>query len=83
MMANIVVEVKRKFKGSRSGIDEKENKFFDRVSKQNPKTYDDKEDLMLLEEWIQQMENIFDMVEVLDNKCVTIKAFYLTGRADI
>jgi len=56
----------------------KENKFFDQVVKQNPKTYDGKEDVVLLEEWIRQMEKIFDVAEVPNNKCVTIGAFYST-----
>jgi len=29
------------------------------------------------------MEKIFDVVEVPDNKCVTIGAFYFTRQADI
>jgi len=52
-MAKIVAKVTRKLKGSGSGKGEKENKLLDWVSKQNPKTYDGKEDSVLLEEWIR------------------------------
>ena len=59
-------KVTKEVTGSGSDKDKKENKFFDWVTKQNPKTYDSKEGPVLLEEWIRQMENIYD-VEVLDN----------------
>ena len=38
---------------------------------------------MLLEEWIRQMEKIFNVVEVPENRRINIGAFYLTGQADI
>ena len=38
---------------------------------------------MLLKEWVRQMEKIFDVVEVPDNGCVDIGAFYLTAQANI
>ena len=50
LMATIVAEVTKKLKGLGSGKDEHENKFFDRVVKWNPTTYDGKEDPALLEE---------------------------------
>jgi len=31
----------------------KENKLFDRVAKRNPKVYEEKEDSVILEEWIR------------------------------
>jgi len=37
------------------------------------------EDPVLLEDWIRQMEKIFDVVEVPDNGCIDIGAFYLIG----
>jgi len=64
-MAKIIAEVTKKLKGSWSDKDEKENEFFDWVTKWNPKTYDGKEDVVLLKEWITQMKNIFDVVEFL------------------
>ena len=83
LMAKIVAEVTKKLKGLGSGKDEQENKFFDRVAKRNPKTYDGKEDPMLLKECVRQMENIFDVMKVPDNRRINIRAFYLTGQADI
>ena len=44
LMAKIVAEVIRKLQGSGSGKYKKENKFFDQVTKWNPKTYDGKDD---------------------------------------
>ena len=38
---------------------------------------------MILEEWIRQMEKIFDVVKVSDNKRINIRTFYLSGRADM
>ena len=63
--------------------DEQENKYFDRVAKRNPKTYGGKKGLVLVEEWVRQMEKIFDVVGVPDNRRVNIGAFYLIGQADI
>jgi len=83
MLANIVAEVTQKLKNSDFKEDEKGNKYFERVAKQNPKTYDGKEDPIILEEWVRQMEKIFDVVEVPDDKRVSIGAFYLSGQADI
>ena len=83
LMAKIVAEVTKKLKGSESKGGKQGNKFFDRVAKRNPKTYDGKEDPMLLEEWVRQMEKIFDVVEVPDDRRINIGAFYLTGHADI
>jgi len=83
LMAKIVIEVTKKLKGSSSRKDEQENKFFDRVAKRNPKTYDGKEDPVLLEEWVRHMEKIFNVMEVPDNRHVNIGAFYLIGQADI
>ena len=37
--------------------------------------YKGKEDPMILEEWIRQMEKIFDVVEVLDHKHINIGPF--------
>jgi len=82
-MARIVTEVTKKLKGSSFEKVEKENKFFDRVAKRNPKTYDGKEDPVVLEEWIRQQEKIFDAVKIPDNKPVIIGVFYLSGQANI
>ena len=38
---------------------------------------------MGLEEWIQGIEEIFTVVEVLEDKKVNIRTFYLTVEADI
>jgi len=83
LLAKIVAEVTQKLKNSDSKEDRKGNKHFERVAKQNPKTYDGKEDPIILEEWVRQMEKIFDVVEVPDDKRVSIGAFYLSGQADI
>ena len=80
-MARIVAEITMKLNGFGSDKDEKENKFFDWVTKQNPKTFNGKEDALLLEEWIRQMEKIFVDVKVLDNRRVSIGGLlsYQTG----
>ena len=83
VLVKIVAEVTKTLKGSGSGKDEQENKFFDKVVKRNPRTYGGREDPVLLEEWIRQMEKIFDVVEVPENRRINIGAFYLTGQADI
>jgi len=45
--------------------------------------YEGNEDLMILQEWIRQVEKIFDVVEVPDNKHINIGAFYLSGTTDM
>ena len=79
LLAKIVAKVTQKLKNADSKADRKGNKHFERVAKQNPKTYDGKEDPIILEEWVRQMEKIFDVVEVPDGKRVSIGAFYLSG----
>ena len=78
-MAKIVAEITKKLKGCCLENGEKENKFFGKVTKQNPKTHDSKEDPMSLEEWIRYTKKISDVMEVFDNKYVTTGAFYITG----
>jgi len=38
---------------------------------------------MILEGWVRQMEKIFDVVEVPNNKRVSIGGFYLIGQDEI
>jgi len=83
LMAKIMTEITKKLKEVEPEKTESETKFFDRVAKRNPKVYEGKEDPMILEEWIRQMEKIFDVVEVPDNKRIKIWTFYLSGTADI
>jgi len=45
--------------------------------------YEGKYDPVELEEWIRGMENIFAIVEVLENKKVNIGTFYLAKEANI
>jgi len=60
-----------------------ETKFSDRVTKRNPKVYEGKEDPMILGEWIRQIQKIFDVVEVTNNKRINIWTFYLSGTTDM
>jgi len=60
----------------------KDGKVADRVAWYNPKVYGGKYDPVELEEWIRGMENIFIIVEVLDEKKMNLRTFYLTGEAD-
>ena len=83
IMAKIMTEITKKLKEVEPEKPGSEVKFFDRVAKRNPKVYEGKEDPMILEEWIRQMEKIFDVVEVPDNKRINIRTFYLFGTADI
>jgi len=83
LMAKIIAEVTKKLRGLGSRKDEQENKLFDIVVKWNPRTYDGKEDPVLLEEWVRKMKKIFGILEVLDNRRVNIGAFYLTRYANI
>ena len=62
---------------------EKETKLFDQVVKRNLKVYEGKGDPVILEEWIRQMEKIFDVVEVPDSKCINIGVFYHTDLVDM
>ena len=83
LMAKIVTKITKRLKEVEPENLGSETKFFDRVAKRNPKVYEGKEDPMILEEWIRQMEKIFDVVEVPDNKCINIGAFYLSGTVDM
>ena len=46
----------------------KDNKLVDRVARRNPKMYDGNYDPIVLEEWIREMEKIFTVVEVVEEK---------------
>jgi len=78
-----VTEITKRLKEVEPEKSGSKTKFFDRVAKRNPKVYEGKEDPMILEEWIRQMEKIFDVVEVLDDKRINIGAFYLSETADM
>jgi len=64
-------------------IPPKNDKLADTIAQCNPKIYDGKYDPVGLEEWIQGIEEIFTVVEVLEDKKVNIRTFYLTVEADI
>jgi len=83
LMARIMTEITKRLKEVEPKKSGSETKFFDQVAKRNPKVYEGKEDPMILEEWIGQMEKIFDVVEVPDNKRINIGTFYLSGTADM
>ena len=83
LMAKNVIEITKRLKEVEPKKLGSETKFFDRVAKRNPKVYEGKEDLMILKEWIRQLEKIFDIVEVPDNKRINIGAFYLSRTADM
>jgi len=38
---------------------------------------------MVLEERVRQMEKIINVIEVSDNKCVLIEAFYPRGQVNV
>ena len=61
----------------------KEDKLADRIARHNPKTYDESYDPVELEEWIKSMEKIFGVIEVTEEKKVTIETFYLTREVEI
>ena len=58
----------------------KDDKLADSLARRNPNVYDEKYDLVELEEWIRGMDH---WIEVLEDKKVNIRMFYLTGEADI
>ena len=58
----------------------KEDKLADRVARCNHKTYTGNCDLVKLEEWIRRMEKIFVVIEVPEEKKITIGKFYFTGK---
>jgi len=55
----------------------KEDKLVDRVARRNPKVYDVTYDPVVLEEWIREMEKIFTVVEVPEEKEVNIGTYSL------
>jgi len=59
-----------------------EDKLVDTVARHNLKTYSGSY-LMELEEWIRRMEKIFPVIEVPEEKKVTIGTFYFTRVVDI
>jgi len=61
----------------------KEDKLADRVATRNSKNYGGSYDPVELEEWIRGMEKIFVVIEVLEEKRVNIRTFYLIREADI
>jgi len=79
LMGKIMAKVTKKLKRSWSDKGEKENDFFDWVTKQNPKTYDSKEAPVLLKEWMSPMKKDIWHSRSLDNRCVSIEVFYLIG----
>jgi len=54
-----------------------------RVARCNPKVYDGSYDPVVLEEWTRGMEKIFTVVEVPEEKKVSVGTYYLTDEADI
>ena len=77
-MARIVGELIKKLQGSSPKKVKNKNKFFDKVAEHNVKTYNRNEDPVIPEEWIKKREKIFDVMEVYDNKHMTVGVFYLT-----
>jgi len=61
----------------------KEDKLANRVAWHNLKVYDGTYHLVVLEEWIREMEKIFPVVEVPEEKKVSVGTYYLIGEADI
>jgi len=55
----------------------------DRVARCNPKVYDGSYDPVVLEEWIREMEKIFTVVEVPEEKKMNIGTYFLSGEANI
>ena len=76
-------ELTKRIPPTPSEIPPKVNKLADRATRLSPKVYNGKYNPLKLEEWIRGMENIFTVVEVLDEKKVNIRTFYLSGEADI
>ena len=60
LIEKIVTKITKRLKEVKPKKSESGTKFFDRVDKRNSKVYKGKEDPMILEEWIRQMEKIFD-----------------------
>jgi len=61
----------------------KDDTIADRVTRHNPKTYDEKYSLVELEQWIRGMEKIFVILEVPEERKVNIGTFYVTGEVDM
>ena len=61
----------------------RDDKLADSVARRNPKAYDEKYDLVKLEDSIKGMEFFFTVVEILGEKKVDIRMFYLSGELDI
>ena len=83
LLAKIEAEVIKKLESSISLRDKKEYKFSDCIANRNSRTYNSKKDPVIVEEWITQMEKIFDVIEVPNHKRITIWAFDLTEQANI
>jgi len=64
-------------------IPHKEDKLVDRVARCSPKVYEGTYCPIIFEEWIRGTEKIFIVVEVLEEKKVNIRTYYLTGKVDI
>ena len=61
----------------------KGEKIANMITRHNPKTYDGKYGTMELVEWIREMEKIFTIIEILEEKKVNIVTFYLIRKDDI
>ena len=61
----------------------KSDKLANEVARRNPKVYDGNLNPVELEDWIKEMEKIFVIVEVSEEKKVSIGIFYLVGEVDI
>jgi len=82
-MKKIVYEVTKKRKGSWYDKDEKENEFFDWVTKQNAKMYDGKEDTSFTEGIDKTYEKDIWCCGSPNNRRVSIGVFYRIGQVDI
>jgi len=61
----------------------KDDKLTDRITRRNLKVYDRNYDPVVLDEWVRGMEKTFTVVEIPEEKKVSIGTYYLTGEANI
>jgi len=54
----------------------------DQVAARKPSYYNGKVDPAELENWIRNMEKVFNVMEVLAKQQVSIDIYYLSGKAD-
>ena len=59
------------------------DKLADRVAQHDPKIYVRKLGPVELKDWIREIGKIFDVVQVLDEKKMKIRTFYLVGEVNI